>query len=137
MDFVAVMLFTQQVFPLQYFFLLLTWDSHYFKSNLSLLMYVMYCLPKKMHKFFYTWRINFPWCVYSCIYPILYRVLLPKKCCQKWGGWEKIYKVGWPYRVVHSWQRVPNPLFYEVHPISPHCSFYFLVIAPHLMCYSA
>ena len=49
MDFVAIMLFIQQVFHLQFlsFFIFFVYDTNYFESNLSLMWHIEVVLVKK------------------------------------------------------------------------------------------
>ena len=72
-----------------------TWSCNYLKSNLSLATYINVLLRKSIYycfKVFWTWRNNFPSCVYFCVYSVFYCGRYCQKNILKSGGWEKDIK---------------------------------------------
>ena len=98
MNFVGVMLFTQQFFSFRMFIFLLTrfdtWDCYYFRLNLSQVLLIQVLFIKKICKMFLSLlKMNFVTWVCFCVYLVFQWGCIVRSLAKRVSGLKKIEKV--------------------------------------------
>ena len=105
MDFVAIILLTQQVFLLTMLNFLLnpfnTWGYYYFESNFSLVWHINVQLIEKGCDVLYSSKHEETFFPHEFIFAFTSYTIgqnCQKICFRRQAVWKRIYKWGWPYR---------------------------------------